>query len=102
MRILIAGASGAIGRSLVRRLRAYQHEVKRRIWSEFLPSAEPVMAENGRIPAEIHKMPPGHSSFHTAWTLKRHSQPRQRRSGPPKSGHSHGTSAHANARLTPA
>src|SRR6266446_985643 len=41
---------------------------KRRIWSEFLPSAEPVMAENGRIPAEIHKMPPGHSSFHTACT----------------------------------
>src|SRR6266478_8167439 len=51
---------------------------KRRIWSEFLPSAEPVMAENGRIPAEIHKMPPGHSSFHTAWTLKSHSWPRQR------------------------
>ena|ERR1700730_4354483 len=44
---------------------------KRRIWSEFLPSAEPVMAENGRIPAEIHKLPPGHSSFHTAWTLRR-------------------------------
>ena len=27
MRILIAGASGAIGRALVRRLRANQHEV---------------------------------------------------------------------------
>jgi hypothetical protein len=32
-----------------------------------LRCAETVMAENGRKPTEIHKLPPGRSSFHTAW-----------------------------------
>jgi hypothetical protein len=32
-------------------------------------SAEPVMAENGRKPTEIHRLSPGRPSFHTAWTV---------------------------------
>jgi nucleoside-diphosphate-sugar epimerase len=40
MRILIAGATGAIGRALVRRLRANQHEV-----FVLTQSREPVIAD---------------------------------------------------------
>jgi hypothetical protein len=39
----------------------------RRTKSEFLRCAETVMAESGRKPIEIHKLPPGRSCFHTAW-----------------------------------
>jgi uncharacterized protein YbjT (DUF2867 family) len=47
MRILIAGASGAIGRSLVRRLRANQHEVFALTQS---PDPAPALKENGAEP----------------------------------------------------
>jgi hypothetical protein len=40
---------------------------KRRIWNDFLRSAEPVMAENGRKPTEFIDCRPSRSSFHTAW-----------------------------------
>jgi len=30
------------------------------------------MAENGRKPTEIDKLPPGRSSFHTVWTRCSH------------------------------
>jgi nucleoside-diphosphate-sugar epimerase len=45
MRILIAGASGAIGRPLVRRLRANQHEV-----FALTRSPEPALKEIGAEP----------------------------------------------------
>jgi nucleoside-diphosphate-sugar epimerase len=47
MRILIAGASGAIGRPLVRRLRANQHEVFALTQS---PASAPGLKENGAEP----------------------------------------------------
>ena len=42
---------------------------RRRIWNEFLRSAEPVLGENGRKPTEIHKPRHGRSSFHTVWVM---------------------------------
>ena len=47
MRILIAGASGAIGRPLVRRLRANQHEVHA---LSRLPDSAPALKEIGAEP----------------------------------------------------
>ena len=47
MRILIAGASGAIGRPLVRRLRANQHEVFALTRS---PNSAPALKEIGAEP----------------------------------------------------
>ena len=47
MRVLIAGASGAIGRALVRRLRANQHEVFALTQSH---DSAPALKENGAEP----------------------------------------------------
>ena len=47
MRVLIAGASGAIGRPLVRRLRANQHEVFALTQSH---DSAPALKENGAEP----------------------------------------------------
>jgi len=47
MRVLIAGASGAIGRALVRRLRANQHEVFALTQSH---DSGPALKENGAEP----------------------------------------------------
>src|SRR5947208_1108878 len=38
---------------------------------------------NGRKPTEIHKLPPGRLSFHTAWTLSGHSAGRVKSRPPP-------------------
>ena len=58
---------------------------KRRIWSELFRSAEPVLAENGRKPTQIHQPRPGRSSFHTGWVQSRPSM----RPGCGRPGNSH-------------
>ena len=76
MRVLIAGASGAIGRALVRRLRANQHEVFALTQSH---DSGPALKENGAEPVIANALDGAAVKAHTDTPHEE-----QRRSGGPR------------------